>query len=367
MTLQAKAPGSLSPASWATVELVDSLDDLRDDWTRLAAASGNVFATWEWNELWWRNYGGERQLCVAVSKRSDGGTDAIVPLFVWSRRPLRILRLVGHGHGDRVGPICHQDARSVEHALKLALDAHRHDLFVGDWVAGDHDWARVLGGRVVRRTGYPILRTNGSWSEFLAGQSQRFRKSARNSRNRLEREHKVSFRLADSATLERDLDAAFRLHRARFGKHQGCLFCGDHEPFQREFAELALERGWLRLLLMELDGAPACFEYGFMFENAYFAYQGGRDPAWDRQSVGFVLELESIRESLEEGATEYRFLGGEEEYKYRFSTEDPGLETIVAPATRQGSVAAAAVDAVWRLPGGKAALRRIGSAKAADA
>ena len=77
-----------------------------------------------------------------------------------------------------------------------------------------------------------------------------------------------------------------------------------------------------------------------------------------------MLELESIRRSVEEGATEYRFLGGEEGYKYRFSTEDPGLETVVAPATRRGSIAAAAVDTVWHVPGGKAALRRIGTAKA---
>jgi CelD/BcsL family acetyltransferase involved in cellulose biosynthesis len=360
------APGSLSPASRERVEFFDTLDALREDWMRLAAASGNVFATWEWNELWWRHYGGGRPLRVAVSKLDDGPIDAIVPLFVWSRQPLRILRLIGHGHGDRLGPICDEDGQGAERVLRLALDAHPHDIFVGDWVASDRDWEREIRGRVVRRTGYPILRfPHDSWTAFLAGQSQRFRKSARNLRNRLERKHDVSYRFADSTTLRHDLDAAFRLHDIRFGRHSGCLFCGDHESFQREFASLALERGWLRLLLMELDGVPACFEYGFLFENAYFAYQGGRDPFWGRQSVGFLLELESIRRALEEGATEYRFLGGEEDYKYRFPTEDPGLQTIVAPATRLGSVAAAAVGAVWRLPGGKAALRRIGSAKAA--
>jgi CelD/BcsL family acetyltransferase involved in cellulose biosynthesis len=360
-----EAPGSLSPASRRSVELVESLDGLREDWMRLAAESGNAFATWEWNELWWRHYGGGRRLRVAVSSQDDGRVDAIVPLFMWARRPLRIVRLIGHGHGDRLGPICVGGPQSERRALRLALDALPHDLFVGDWVAGDLDWAGVLRGRVVRQTGYPILRfPEGSWTEFLAGQSQRLRKSARNSRNRLEREHDVSYRSADSATLEADLDTAFRLHRIRFREHSGCLFCGDHEPFQREFAALAFERGWLRLLLMELDGTPASFEYGFMVSDAYFAYQGGRDPAWDKHSVGFVLELESIRRSVEEGATEYRFLGGEEGYKYRFSTEDPGLETVVAPATRRGSIAAAAVDTVWHVPGGKAALRRIGTAKA---
>jgi CelD/BcsL family acetyltransferase involved in cellulose biosynthesis len=355
------AIGTLTPpASPVGVELVDRLGSLRADWTRLAASSGNVFATWEWNELWWRHYGRGRKLRVAVSRRGD--VDAIVPLFVWSERPLRILRLIGHGHGDRLGPICRQDdVKTAEQAFRRALEADRHDVFIGDWVAGDRDWTRTLGGRVVRRTGYPIVRfANGSWDEFLASHSQRFRKNLRNSRNRLEREHEVVYRLADSGSLDRDLDTAFRLHRARFRTHS-CFFCGDHEPFQRDFAALALERGWLRLLLLELDGVPVCFEYGFSFQNAYFAYQGGRDPAWARHSVGFLAEIESIRRSFAEGATEYRFLGGEEGYKYRFPIEDPRLETVAVPAGSRGRVAATALAAALRLPGSKAVLRRIGS------
>jgi CelD/BcsL family acetyltransferase involved in cellulose biosynthesis len=343
------------------MELTDGLDPLREDWTRLAAASGNLFATWEWNDLWWRHYGRGRPLRIAVLQRDDE-IDGIVPLFAWSRRPLRILRLIGHGHGDCLGPI--SDPESAAETFRLALAAEPHDVFVGDWVAGDRDWAGVLGGRVVRRTGYPILNlAERSWDEFLASQGRRFRKSVRHVRNRLERDHEVSYRYADPATLDSDLDAAFRLHRARFHEHV-CNFCGDHEPFQREFAALALERGWLRLLLLEIDGKPVCCEYGFVFENAYFAYQGGRDPAWDRESVGFLLEVESIRRTLEEGAAEYRFLGGEEDYKYRYPTEDPRLETVASPASRRGRVACAALASAWRLPIGEAVLRRVGSARA---
>jgi CelD/BcsL family acetyltransferase involved in cellulose biosynthesis len=361
-----RAPGFLpQPACPPKVDFVDRLDSLREDWRALGSASGNVFAAWEWNELWWRHYGRGRTPLVAVLRQDGDEIRAIVPLFLWSRRPLRIVRLIGHGHGDLLGPICRQeDAETSVQALRLALAAVPHDLFVGDWVAGERDWAHVLGGRVIRKTGYPILRfADSSWDDFLASQSQRYRKNVRQLRNRLERKHEVSYRYADPATLERDLDAVFRLHRARFREHV-CNFCGEHEAFQRELAALALERGWLRLLLLEVDGQPVSAEYGFLFQNAYFSYQGGRDPAWDRESVGFLLEVESIRRALEEGATEYRFLGGEEGYKYRFSTEDPRLETVTAPASGRGRVASAALDALWRLPGGEAVLRRIASAKA---
>jgi CelD/BcsL family acetyltransferase involved in cellulose biosynthesis len=358
------ASETLTRPATPAFEIVDRLDSLRDDWTRLAAASGNVFATWEWNELWWRHYGRERALRMGVSHGGDE-LDAIVPLFLWSRRPVRILRLITHGAGDLLGPICRrEDTETAAFALRQTLAAVPYDVFVGDWVAGDRDWSRALGGRVVRRTGYPLLRfQESSWAEFLAARSPAFRKRTRNRRNRLERDHEVSYRFADASTLEHDLNAVFRLHSARFGEHR-CQFCGDHEPFQREFARVAFERGWLRVLMMEIDGEPVCCEYGFLFQDAYFSYQGGRDPAWGRESVGYLLELESIRRALEEGATEYRFLGGEEEYKYRFATEDPRLETVAAAATARGRVAAAAMDAAWRFSVGEAALRRIGSARA---
>ena len=360
-----RAARTLAGAPTRSVEIVDSLESLRKDWSRLAAVSGNVFAAWEWNELWWRHYGRGRKLRIAVVRGAEGTIDAIVPLFRWARRPFRILRLIGHGHGDRLGPVCAENDDAPQEALRLALGAERHDLFVGDWVAGDRGWAGVLGGRVIRDTGYPILRfADGSTETFLAGQSVRFRKSARSARNRLEREHEVGYRQATAETLEDDLDAAYRLHHARFGEHTGCLFCGEHERFQREFAARALELGWLRLLLLELDGEPVGFEYGFAFQEAHFTYQGGRDPVWDRKSVGFLLELESIRRALEEGLAEYRFLGGEEGYKYRYPASDPRLETVAVPANRRGRIAGAGLEAAWRLPIGETFVRRVGSARA---
>lgn len=346
------------------LEFAGDLDALRDDWERVAANGGNIFGTWEWNHLWWRRYGRGRTLRVAVHLE-DAEITALVPLFLWSQRGLRILRLVGHGHGDRLGPVTRDDdADTAVSALQHALAAQPYDVFVGDWVAGAHHWSRTLGGRVVRTTGYPIVRLPQSWAEFLAALSPRFRKGLRNLRNRLEREYELEHRYADAATLDRDLDTAFRLHRARFGEHGRCNYCGEHESFQRDFARVALERGWLRLLFLELDGEAVCFEHGFVFGDAYFAYQAGRDPAWDRHSVGTLLELETIRRAIWAGLAEYRFLGGDETYKYRFPAEDPRLETVAVPGSRRGRPAVVALAAAWRLSAGEALVRRIGTARA---
>jgi CelD/BcsL family acetyltransferase involved in cellulose biosynthesis len=346
----------------SVVEVVDRLEPLRDDWCRLTENGANIFATWEWNDLWWAHYGRDRELRVGVATR-DGAVEAIAPLFLWSGRPLRVLRLLGHGHGDRLGPICDgEEPAPAERVLRGALSAIPHDVFVGDWLGGGRGWAGALGGRVLRTTGYPILALEGrSWDEILAATSPRFRKHVRQSPNRLKRRHHVRFRVPDVDSLENDLDTLFGLHRARFGEHRGCHFCGEYEPFQRDFANLAFDRGWLRLLFLELDGEAVAAEYGFLFHGVYFAYQGARNPAWQRESVGFVLEVETIRRTLEEGAVEFRFLGGEEAYKYRFPTQDPRLETVLAGRTARGRLATAALASAWRTPGGEKLLRRVAS------
>ena len=96
---------------------------------------------------------------------------------------------------------------------------------------------------------------------------------------------------------------------------------------------MALERGWLRLWVAEVDGSPrrglvrACASPG-----CEWYYQSGRDPAWDEHSVGFVLLAHTIRSAFEDGMREYRFLRGGEEYKGRFADGDPGVETMVLGA-----------------------------------
>jgi CelD/BcsL family acetyltransferase involved in cellulose biosynthesis len=326
------------------LEVVSDLELVRDHWERLAEESGNLFAVWQWNALWWRFFGRSRRLTVVMCRDPEDEVRAIVPLYRWRKRPLTILRFLGHGHGDLLGPVCSRDDGAISaEALRLALDKSQFDIFVGDWLLADRDWASLLGGRVVRETGYPILRFEvDSWDEFLASRSKNFRKDIRYQQRRLEREHRVHYRMTtDTAELERDLDTVFALHRARFDGHGGCYFCGESELFHREFAAAALEEGWLRLWILEVDGEPVATEYGFQFSGSYFAYQTGRDPAWERASVGAVLETYTIRKALEGGAREYRFLRGSEPYKYRLASEDPELEAIGVAHSRRGSVALA--------------------------
>jgi len=318
------------------------LPAVRDDWSRLAEEHGSVFATPEWLLTWWRHFGADRELLLSVED------DAVLPFYVWRQRPLRVVRVLGHGPGDELGPF----GPASRDRLRHFVEAERFDLLVCQQLPGPEPWLPSLpGGKLLSRNGSPVLDFAGqTWKELLAGKSRNFREQVGCRARALEKQFDVSYRLVTDAD-EGALDTFFRLHGLR---HGGPTTVTQTEAFQREFAARAAERGWLRLWLLELDGRPAAAWLGYRFAGAECYYQAGRDPSYDKQSVSFVLLTHTIREALEDGAHQYRFLRGDEPYKYRFATSDPGLETILVAHGAAARVALAGARA------GRAAKKALG-------
>jgi CelD/BcsL family acetyltransferase involved in cellulose biosynthesis len=299
-----------------------------EEWTALAERASNIFATWEWASTWWRHFGvGQRSFVTAC--RADGRLLGILPLYQWGTRPLRILRFIGHGPGDQLGPIhAPEDRAMVTQATAELLAQTRWNIFVGEHLPAGSGWSGALGAKILAREGSPVLHAPiGGWAAYLSTRSSNLRQQIGRRERVLAREHRVSFRLVrEPEELPAALDTLFHLHGLRWPA--GTSAFQPRAAFHRDFAAVALERGWLRLWLLELDGRPAAAWYGLRFANIEWYYQAGRDPALEDRSVGFVLLVHSIREALEGGVREYRFGRGHEPFKYRFADDDPGLETI---------------------------------------
>jgi CelD/BcsL family acetyltransferase involved in cellulose biosynthesis len=314
------------------LEQIESFEAAREDWTSLAARTGNFFATWEWNRIWSERFLGpsaSEKLMLTRCRLDDGRAVGLLPLYTWRRRPLRIVRFLGHHGGDQLGPICSPEDRvEVAGALRRVLEQAGTDIFVGERLAVEEGWSSLLTATPIHREASPILRyTSRTWDELLQSRSRNFREQARRKERRLARAHEVRFRLADDAArLSDDLDVLFALHRTRWAG--GRTTFSGWEAFHRDVAACAFERGWLRLWFLDVDGEPRAACYGFRFGRVESFYQGGRDPRWNDHSVGFIVLLHAIREALSDGMTEYRLLRGHEPYKYRFANTDSDLETI---------------------------------------
>ena len=319
------------------IERIDGFDGVRE-WDGLAIdGMGGIFATPAWNRIWWTHYGRDRELLVHRAVAADGTLAAALPFYAWRQRP-RVIRFLGHGPGDELGPVHATGEHALAaRALREALAGLDWDVFFGEQLPGGTHWEGMLDGTVWRRESSPVLHVPaGGWEEYLEARSSNFRQQLRHRERRLARAGRVEVRLANERTLDRDLDVLFALHRARWSGRPSDF---SDTPFHRELARAALERGWLRLRLLELDGRPLAAWHGFMVGRVANYYQAGRDPAYERFSVGFVLLAASIRAAIEEGATEYRFGRGDEPFKLRFAAHDPGLVTVIKARGLRGALA----------------------------
>ncbi|HJQ74076.1 MAG TPA: hypothetical protein VJ814_04280, partial [Gaiellaceae bacterium] len=166
-----------------TLEPLGSIGEARAEWTTLAAASGNPFATVEWCEAWLEHAAaGARPRLFAALR--DGKPVAIVPLVIIHGRYVRKARFLGYGAANELGPVGLE--RGAD-ALRLALDATRGewDVFHGETLPGG-GWPERLGATLVGREGSPVVSGPWpSWDDYLATRSHNFRGELRRKERRL--------------------------------------------------------------------------------------------------------------------------------------------------------------------------------------
>jgi CelD/BcsL family acetyltransferase involved in cellulose biosynthesis len=347
------------------VHLGSSLDEFREQWVALADASRNLFSTWEWASTWWRHFGVARRPLVAACSNGPE-TVALLPLYLWAHRPLRIARFIGHGPADQLGPVCGSAAQvTAAMALRQVAEQARVDLILAELLPGREGWNDALRQGPLLVESSPRISLDGGWHAYLERRSGNLRQQIRRREQQLRRRHDVRFRLATAPErLTDDLTLLYALHHARWGARSAFR---RFEEFHRDFAALALERGWLRLWFLELDDRPVAAWYGFRFAGVESYYQAGRDPSLRDASVGLVLLAHSIREAAEDGMTEYRLLRGDERFKQRLADDDHGIETFaLARNGIRGTAARSAAAAALRSDPVRSALRRLARRSAVE-
>jgi len=132
------------------------------------------------------------------------------------------------------------------------------------------------------------------------------------------------------AEVLRALDVAIELHKKRWDTTglSEAFNSASVISFHREFAQLAARQGWLRLLILWLDGTAAASLYGLRYGPTFYFYQSGFDPVYSKHSVGVATMGLAIKTAIEEGASEYDFLHGNEEYKFHWAQKVRDLNRL---------------------------------------
>jgi CelD/BcsL family acetyltransferase involved in cellulose biosynthesis len=326
------------------LEPLANLDEVRPQWGTLAAAASNPFWTPEWCELWLEHVPLEVRQLLFAAVRTDDSVAAIVPLVVVRGRYVRKARLLGFGAANALGPIAAvEDADLAVRALRGALEASRSawDVFLGESLPGT-GWAERLGSVRVGQLANPrVVGPWQSWDAYLATRGAKFRQTLRRKERRLA-ERGTSLRSVSAAgELEAALDVLFALHRARWGASASRWFAG-FEPFHRAFAAAALERGWLRLRVLEVAGVPAAAYIGYRVGDTEWSYQFGRDRALESLSVGLLIAADAIRHALGEKARVFDLGPGDYGYKRQLATDHGTIETVGTARGLRGRASLAA-------------------------
>lgn len=349
------------------------LDALAPIWERLVdpAHPGAAFRSWAWLSAWWKSFSVDKELFVLVA-REDGVAVGLLPLCA-ERSPLGGRRLVFMGEGivgsDYLGLVCKMaDEERLAYAFADHLSRQNYDELSLDGIVRGDPLLPALEGvipasraEVELRYRCPHIELVGDFESYLAelpeGTGAQFKRRARWLQK--QKGYRIEC-LTEPDALVGGLDALFELHHKRWAVEGGsdAIDGPAVEAFHRLAGRALAERGWARLWLMHVDGAPRAASYGFRHGDRFAFYQAGYDPEWRQRSVGTVLLGEIVRQMYDESVAEYDFLRGTEAYKLKWAN---GWRETVRLRARDASLRAMIHDAgrtaYWRLrEAGKRAL-----------
>jgi CelD/BcsL family acetyltransferase involved in cellulose biosynthesis len=185
--------------------------------------------------------------------------------------------------------------------------------------------ARESGWTVLPAEPCPVAQLAPTWDEYLKTLGKNRREQLRRYPKRLEKEFAVEYELAqDEAQLQRAMTDLFALHgkRWRARGQTGVLALPSRQKFHRALCSKLLRQNRLRLWTMRCDGRAACVLLNYFYRGRYAFFIGGFEPELTRWSVGTCLFSRVLQSAIAECATEFDFLRGQEEYKYRLGAVD---------------------------------------------
>ncbi len=331
---------------------IDGFDALHAEWNPLLQRTrfNTIFLTYEWLSTWWE-YLGEGELWILALRRPGSGElVGIIPFYLVTpdhgpRMGQRTLFLVGCIEvSDYLDVIA---AKGWEPAVYRALLRWLHSDAAPAWEAVDlcnlpqdsrtyQDLPALTQGyaveaQVLREDVAPQFELPLHYETYLQEiVDKKQRHEIRRKQRRAEREARIDYTVVqptDNLAAEIDdfvaLQQASRADKAEF-----------MTPTMRRFfaamAQRMMDKGWLRLSFLSIDGEKAAALLAFEYNRRYLLYNSGYDPEAHAQlSPGWVQLAYAIQYAIAVGCQVFDFMQGDEEYKYRFGSHDYDVMRVI--------------------------------------
>ena len=321
-----------------SVNPVTSFRDAQEEWDSILRDSpvASIFLSPQWQEVWWENFSGVREMTGFSVPAPGGGLNALASLS----RLDNTIGFVGapdtFDYNDFLVRPGFEEA--FYRTLLDVLDGWEWDDLRLDSLIEDSPTLAYL-PEMARGRGYSVeveyedvtsgVALPDDWEQFLGLLSKKDRHELRRKLRRLDSH--TGWRWY-CLTAPDDVMASFDeflalMRMSRTDKEE--YMTPERERFFHALARRMAELDRIRLFFMELDGARVaaslCFDYG----SARLLYNSGYDPGFSYYSVGLLLHAMCVRDAIEQGIGYFDFLRGPEPYKAHLGGRQKSLYRMV--------------------------------------
>jgi CelD/BcsL family acetyltransferase involved in cellulose biosynthesis len=322
-----------------------------EEWNSLVASSetSSIFMTFQWHDAWWGSYGGQRRPFI-VAGFEDGQLVGIAPLMIDGRGWRRRLSFMGEGKADYHDVIVSKKHKPSFLSALMALLADRRSEW-GEFplmnvpassstlssllpLCGEYRLSSMMHQDTVNHA----LALNGTEAEARTIMNK---KDLRRRTNYMKSNGSLRFfTIEDSVMLERYLPQFFDQHVQRWRKTRTkSLFEeGVHRNFYDVLARELLPTGWLFWSVLEFNGAPVAFHFGFDYRGVVTWYKPSFDVNLYRRSPGKVLLRHLISHAIDQEKNELDYTVGDELFKRRFKNVTRKNSNVVLFTSKAASL-----------------------------
>jgi CelD/BcsL family acetyltransferase involved in cellulose biosynthesis len=313
---------------------------LREVWNPLVHASAvdTVFATWEWQKVWWDSFGASHELHL-LAMREGLELVGLAPFMVEVVNGQRLLRLIGGTEVADYLDIITAPGREEEVWAEILhyfagvawdqLDLHA--------IAETSPTRPILdrlgqGGayRVesLREDICPRFDLPASWAAYLESLSSKNRHELRRKLRRLAAEASYNWHTVhDPAEIPAAVATFAELHR-QSSRDKRVFMDQAMEAYFLANAQAMLQAGWLWLSFLEVNGRRVAGTYAYDYNGTVALYNSGYDPTYSYLSVGLLAVVFCLQEAVLAGRCCFDFLQGSEPYKYDLGGKDLAVYNI---------------------------------------
>jgi len=318
--------------------------NLRDEWNALLheSVSDVPFLQFDYLRAWWKHLGGgewkEPVQLVIVTAYEDDHLVGIAPCFATRHEARNCLMLLGsYEISDFLDLIVRaEDAprfiqglmefvrNDLAAELKLeALDFYNlldqsPSLPLLQASAQSQGWT----AEVKQLQHSPYIQLSGDWETYLAGIDKKQRHEIRRKMRRAdESEFPVAWHVVENESQLNEESEIF-LDLMYQDEDKQAFLTPLMRVQMKEIMRKAYENGCLQLAFLTVNGSAAAAYLNFDYGNRIWVYNSGLDYDYMDFSPGWVLLGHLLKWANEKGKSEFDFMRGAEDYKYKFGAID---------------------------------------------